>query len=146
MSGTQEDISRAVSQDGEDRIAAPSADWRLSGAATVVLVLATTAFYWQTLHSMVAIWWRSETYAHGFIIAPISIYLIWRQRHVLAATAPRPDWRGFPVLLLLGLGWLVANVTDVLVIEQLCFVAMIPTIVWTMLGWRVTRAILFPLG
>jgi len=146
MSGTPEEIGRTVSPEAGQQVHAPTAAWRMTGVVTVALVLVTVAVFWHTAQSMVAIWWRSETYAHGFIIAPITIYLIWRQRHALAATTPRPDWRGFLVLLPLGLGWLVANVTDVLVIEQLCFVAMIPTIVWTVLGWRVTRVILFPLG
>ncbi|MGA7799190.1 MAG: exosortase A [Gammaproteobacteria bacterium] len=146
MSGSSEDIGPTVSQMSGETGDTPAAGWRWPGIAAVLLIFAVLAVFWQTGQSMVSIWWRSETYAHGFLIGPIAVYLIWRQRHALAEIVPRPDWRGFALLLLLGLGWLVADVTDVLVIEQLCFVAMIPTVVWTVLGWRVVRAILFPLG
>lgn len=113
--------------------------------ATMALILLSFALYWQTLWSMVEIWWRSETFAHGFLILPISIWLIWRQRASLAVMVPRPDRRGLLVLALLGLGWLLAQVADVQVVQQLTFVAMIPVLVVTCLGWAMAHAILFPL-
>src|SRR5450631_4188332 len=44
------------------------------------LLLAIFALYWPTLHSMAAIWWRSETFAHGFLVVPIFLFLVWRRR------------------------------------------------------------------
>ncbi len=113
--------------------------------ATLVLILLSFALYWQTLWSMVEIWWRSETFAHGFLILPISVWLIWRQRASLAVIVPRPDRRGLALLALLGLAWLLAQVADVQVVRQLAFVAMIPVLVVTCLGWDMARVILFPL-
>ena len=40
------------------------------------LLLAIFALYWPTLHSMAAIWWRSETFAHGFLVVPIFLFLV----------------------------------------------------------------------
>ncbi len=31
--------------------------------------------YWQTLAAMAEIWWRSDTYAHGFLVPVISAWL-----------------------------------------------------------------------
>ena len=42
------------------------------------------ALYWETIWSMVSIWQRSETYTHGFLIAPIALWLIWTKREQLA--------------------------------------------------------------
>ena len=66
------------------------------------------AWYGNTVHSMVAIWERSETFAHGFAIVPISAWLIWRRRH--AARRPRTPARfsRLPVLGLVGV-WLAAG-------------------------------------
>ncbi|BCX89809.1 hypothetical protein MIN45_P2182 [Methylomarinovum tepidoasis] len=120
--------------------------WK-SGLFLLALVLAALfALYWPTFASMVAIWERSETFTHGFLIFPISLWLIWRQRDRLRQLQPRPDWRALPVLALLGLGWLTARVVDVLVVQQLAFVAMLIVAVWAVLGWRLAWEMAFPLG
>ena len=129
-----------------DESSAVASGWRAALAALSVALLLLFVAYWQTFFSMVSIWWRSETFAHGMLIFPISLYLIWKRKDVLASLTPQPDWRGLIVLLALGFGWLLANVVDVLVIQQLCFIAMIPVLVWIFLGWRFTWEIAFPLG
>ncbi|PWB56141.1 MAG: exosortase A [Nitrosomonadales bacterium] len=109
-------------------------------------IAAMLAIYQQTVLSTIAIWERSETFAHGFLIVPISLYLIWTRRKSLAGISPRPDFRGLAVLAGLGFGWLLSDAGSVLVVAQYCLVAMIPVAVWTLLGAQVARAIAFPLG
>lgn len=94
---------------------------------------------------MVSIWERSETFAHGFIILPICLWLIWRIRNQIGATLPQANYLGIPVLLLLGFLWLVANYVGVLAIEQLAATMMIPVLVFTLLGWKTTSVMAFPL-
>ncbi len=112
------------------------------GAGLVVLF----AVYWQTFYSMAHIWWRSETFAHGFLIFPISLFLIWRRRRRLLQLAPRPNLHGLWMLGGLGLGWLAAQVVDVQVVQQMIFIAMVVVLTFTLLGWQVTREIAFPLA
>jgi exosortase A len=110
-----------------------------------VTLLATLLLFWPTAWSMVRIWERSETFAHGYVILPISLWLVWRKRAALALVTPRVEWRGLVLLALLGFGWLLARVADVQVVQQLAFVGMLPTLVLTCLGWPLVRVILFPL-
>lgn len=119
----------------------PQAAW-IAIAAVGALLLA----YYATSASIVAIWSRSETFAHGYLIFPISAYLIWSQRKQVARLTPVADTRGLILLALLGLGWLAADLARVLVVQQLALVAMIPALVFTVLGWRVAWALAFPLG
>lgn len=121
-------------------------NWKLAailGALTIVILL---VLYRHTALSAVAIWERSETFAHGYIIFPISLYLIWARREALAKLRPHSDLRGLLVLVLFGFGWLLAEAGKVSVISQYCLVAMIPVAVWTLLGAQVARNIAFPLG
>jgi exosortase A len=122
------------------------AAWRPAGVLAMAGIIALLVGYYPTFRSMVDIWWRSETFAHGFLIFPISLWLIWRRRRALARLAPRPDYRAVPVLVLLGLGWLVAHVSSVLVVEQYALIAMIPALVWLLLGPAITAELAFPLG
>src|SRR3569623_1959788 len=119
--------------------------WRAPLIAVVLAVLALFAFYWETVASMVAIWSRSETFTHGFLILPISLILVWQRRRELARNTPAPDLRPLPMLGVRGVLWLLAHYASVLVIEQLAMIAMVPMVVWVILGRQVTWALLFPL-
>ena len=127
-------------------IARHTPDWTAAALLTVTAVTTLLLLFYQTALSTVAIWNRSETFAHGFLIFPISAYLIWSRRKEIALLTPQPDLRGLPVLLLFGFGWLLAYLARVQVVQQYALVAMIPVLVWIILGLRVTRALTFPLG
>ena len=120
--------------------------WRTLGLACLLALLVLGLVYSSTIASMVAIWVRSETFTHGFLVLPISLWLIWRRRFLLARFVPAPDWRALPLFLPLGFGWLAAHAADVTVLQQLAFVAMIPLTVVSLLGIRVAREIAFPLA
>lgn len=120
--------------------------WR---AYLVLLFASLTVLVWifrETATSLIALWQSSETYTHGFIIFPISLYLIWRERASLAAITPRPDTWPLLALAVLSLCWMIARAADVQVIAQYMFVAMIPALTASLLGNRVARAIAFPLA
>jgi len=108
--------------------------------------LVVAALLQPTFLSMVDIWDRSETYAHGFVILPISLWLVWRDRQRLAAVPLAGDARAFLVIVPLALGWLAARLGGVLVVEQYAFVALWIATVWLVLGFRMLRAAMFPLG
>ena len=143
MKGTAPKAITAVSA---AHISGPVLPWRMATIITLATIMVILAIYQQTVLSTVAIWQRSETFAHGFLIFPISIYLIWTRRKSLTGITPRPDFRGLLVMAGLGFGWLFSDAGSVLVFAQYCLVAMIPVAVWTLLGAQVARAIAFPLG
>lgn len=102
--------------------------------------------FWGTAQSIVAIWYRSGTFSHGFLILPISLYLVWLCRRRLALLQPMPSRAGLLLLGILGFGWLLGDLTSVLVVQQLALVAMLPALVWAVLGTSVARGLLVPLA
>ena len=120
--------------------------WRRILPFLAIALVALFGLYWHTLASMVAIWWRNDTFAHGFLIFPIALYLLWRRRRVVAALTPRPQPWGLLLLAMLGLGWLLAGVAGVATLEQLAMVAMIPALVLILCGGPVVNGLLFPLA
>lgn len=120
--------------------------WRISAALVIGVLLAILGLFWQTAQSMVDIWWRSETFTHGFLIVPISAWLIWSKRHVLAQITPATNHWGLLFLAGFSLLWLVANTVDILVIQQFALVGMMIATVWSLIGSQATWAIAFPLG
>ena len=114
-------------------------------SATSLMICALLVFYFNTASSMTAIWLRSDTFMHGIIVFPISLYLIWRRRHKAAQVPLRPSPFGLSLLAALSVVWAMAKLADVLVIQHIAFVAMILAIIWSMLGGRVILVLLFPL-
>ncbi len=125
---------------------AGSRDSSRAVALFAIILLLQIAVYYQSYWSMVETWWRSETFAHGFLIFPISLYLIWSRRKHLSGIPIQTDYRALPLLAGCGFVWLLASLADVLVIEQLATVAMIPLLVWAILGIEIVWALAFPLA
>ena len=118
---------------------------KLGALLTILTVAAILGVYYKTTWSMIEIWERSDTFAHGFLIFPFSAYLIWGQRKYLSAFQPQPNLMGLLVLAALGFSWLLATLASVLVLEQFFLITMIPAVVWTILGSRIVRELAFPL-
>ena len=76
--------------------------------------------------SFVEIWNSSETYAHGYIILPISLWLIWRRRVNFSLLPATPYWPALVPLGVAGAVWLLARLGDVQVVQQYAFAAMLP--------------------
>jgi exosortase A len=111
------------------------------GLALVLVI----GLYEQTFASMVAIWSRSETFAHAFLVAPISLWLIWRMRPALAALTPGPGPVWLIPLAMAALLWLLGDLAGVNAVAQLAATAMLVLAVPATLGTAVARAIMFPL-
>ena len=120
--------------------------WTFPATLTLLAIIATIAIYRETAWSMVAIWLDSNTFAHGFVILPISAFLVWRKRHELAMLQPVPVSYGPVVLIIPGLIWLLGYLGDVQVVQQFCFVAAIMLLVWVLLGQDVVKLLAFPLA
>lgn len=110
----------------------------------VALVLVTVVFR-DTASSIVRVWNSSETFAHGYIIVPISAWLIWSKRRSLRDQPIEPYWPALVLILLCGAAWFLADLADVQVVRQYAFVAMLPALVLTIAGISVARVIAFPL-
>lgn len=134
-----------ISTQGAASVTAGSAS-RVRIAVLTALLALQLLVYRDTFWSMVSTWWRSETFAHGFLIFPISLYLIWSRREQIRQVRPYADFWALPCLALLGMGWLLANSASVLVVEQFAVVAMIPVLVWAIYGWGRAWSMAFPLA
>ncbi len=113
--------------------------------AAGLFCLALLLIYHETAWSMVYIWSRSDTFAHGFLILPISLWLIWTRRELLDSVSSGPAVWVALLIIPLGLVWLLAWLVDVAVIQQMALVAMMITGVWAIMGHQLGRVLVFPL-
>ncbi|WP_295957138.1 exosortase A [Rhodoferax sp.] len=101
--------------------------------------------FWNTFYGMVAIWARSETFTHGFLVIPIVIWLIWLKRNVLASELPKTNfWILIPIFFT-SIVWLLGNLVSINSVTQLAAVAIVVLLVLSIFGWSITSIIIFPL-
>ena len=123
----------------------PPPAWRRPALALGLLMLGILLLYLDTGITMVGIWSRSDTFAHAFLVPPISAWLIWRGRDRLVGLSPRPALIWLVPLALAALVWFLGDLVSVNAVTQFTLVFMLVVSVPLVLGWPATRAMLFPL-
>lgn len=114
-----------------------------------VLVIAIL-LYWPGMVSLHELWTdtRGETYTSGYMIAALSVWLLWRNRVGLVPTLLPQAWRAAGLLALAAgaLLWAFALRAGI----QIIYLTMLPPLWWLCVlltcGWRAARAAAFPLG
>ncbi|TFW30682.1 exosortase A [Massilia horti] len=120
----------------------------LGGARRIWIALALLApliLYFDTARSIVTLWNNSETFAHGYAVAPICLWLAWRQRETLRTLPLAPWWPALVPAALAGMLWLLGSVAEVQVVRQYALVALFPLAVLAVCGRRYASALAFPL-
>ena len=108
--------------------------------------LSWAGLFYFTIESTVAIWYRSETFAHCFIILPICIYLIKLRWKPLNEAKIQPNYKVMLLLIpLLGM-WLFGSLAKLLVIEQGAAFLILPFLIWAVMGNAVARILAFTMA
>ncbi|WP_198559880.1 exosortase A [Colwellia sp. 12G3] len=111
-----------------------------------LLIFAWALVYQDALVAMEAIWSRSDTFAHGYFILPISLWLLWRDKANLIASTVQPSWLALPLLagsLFVGL---FAYAADINVLGQLSAVTSLIFLLWLLIGNKLAWRYKFPLA
>jgi exosortase len=95
---------------------------------------------------MVEIWANSRTFAHGFLIVPATGYLVWSYRDLWIRHEAYPTIWGLTALFMATCAWLVGGATNVIWLQEVAVVAMIPGLMFTLFGKDVTKTLSWPLG
>ncbi|NWG73173.1 MAG: exosortase A [Rubrivivax sp.] len=139
-------MSAVPSLEGVAGAAVRESAWRRALPLWLAALAWIGFWYRDTALAMWGEWTFSDTYAHGMLVAPISIWLAWRRRHELATLVPQPSpWVLVPMAGA-ALVWFVADLVAVHSATQFAFVTLIVLSVPAVLGVEVARAVMFPLG
>ncbi|MDD2874940.1 MAG: exosortase A [Azoarcus sp.] len=144
-------MTRAVAENGKSENVAISPLINRSAFLRVALTLVVVfvwcvAWYLPTAIEVAAVWWRSETYAHGLIVLPVFAWLVWSKRNSLGGLRPEPiAWLAAPAALA-GFMWLLGKLVSVAAAAHAGFILMLVIGMVATLGWRLSRVLLFPLA
>jgi exosortase A len=121
-----------------------SMQWKIAVSVFLGLFVAFLALFWESIGTLIAVW-GTGTYSHGFLIFPVTAFLIWNCRRTLLQIDPRPEPVGLVLLAGSVCVWLMANVMGIQLGQHFALIAMIQCLVLAIFGWSVTKQILFPL-
>lgn len=99
--------------------------------------------FWPTIAELVEFWRGNDDYSVGQLVPLVAVYLVWRERGKLAATALRPNWWGLAIVgvgLALRFGGLYYAYASA---ERLALVVMISGVILLVAGWRVWRHLIW---
>ncbi len=122
-----------------------SPEWRATLTALTLLLAWIFFWYWETMAAMGAIWARSDTYAHGFIVPPIALWLIWRERSQLKQYQPNATAKLILPLLAAVFFWLLGELTAVNALTQFSVITIIVLSTMSLIGLRLSARMAFPL-
>ena len=125
---------------------APATAWTTPLWAAALAAVGILLVHAETVASIVAIWMRSETFAHGFVVVPIALWLAWRDRREIAQIPARPAWFALGIVAVAGVAWLAMALADVLGLRQFALLFMVQAAVVAVLGTRIAKAALLPLA
>ncbi len=111
-----------------------------------LFILAWALVYKDALVNMEAIWSRSDTFAHGYFILPISLWLLWRDKSNLLASSVQPSWLVLPPLAISLFVGLFAYAADINVLGQLSAVTSLVFLLWMLIGNKQVWRYKFPLA
>jgi exosortase A len=120
--------------------------WRQALIALAAVEAAILLLYGGTVATMVRTWANTETFAHGFVVLPIVLWLVWRERAAVGTLQPGPSPWALAGIALAGLAWLAGRLAEVNAVTQFALTAMIDLAVIAVLGAHVARRLAFPLA
>ena len=99
-----------------------------------------TFFHWLALVS------ANVTYSHALLVPLIAIWLVWRQKDVLALHTPRPSALGGLYLLIASLLWFAGTVAEVRLIQHIALFMGFQGVAASVLGLGIVRVLAFPVA
>ena len=113
--------------------------------SSIVLVSIWGIIYKDALIHMVTVWSQSESYKHCFFIPVIVAYLIYEKKEHLSVSQCKPVWWLVFPLFAGQIGYSLVSELGINILMHVSAYLTLVIIVWSLLGHKQTRIILFPL-
>lgn len=114
---------------------------------SVMLAVLAWVLVWYsgTAQEVFSIWWRSDTFAHGLLVLPISAWLAWRNKDRLIGLQIRPAAVMAVPILAAGFGWLLGELASVASVTHAALAWILIFSLVGVLGFQLARPLAFPI-
>ncbi len=106
-----------------------------------------TVLYWRVFQGLYLNWTAVDSYySHGFLIPPISLYFVWKQRDALLKAPIVPNAWGYVLLVATCLWLLASDFLGLRVFAQVSILPMLAGLILAFFGTRHLQLMWFPLA
>jgi len=113
----------------------------ITGLAVLYIIV-----FFPVWKSLVQAWQSSEEYSHGFLILPISAYIIWKKRETLRAIPARGSRLGIPLILISLFLYVFGFYGEIATLSSLSLLFCLISIVLFLFGFPILKELSFPLA
>ncbi len=123
---------------------------RVGGLRIAAIALALVGFAFAhsgTVRVLWRVWMHNPNYSHGFLIPPIALWLLWRERKSFVGDVdPRGSLYGILIMVPAVILQIFGLRGDIATAQGLSFILAIAGTIWMLFGGRVFRRAAFPLA
>ncbi len=109
-------------------------------------IIGLVAAYSGTLETLWRVWMHNPNYSHGFLIPPLTAWLVWRQRTAFSDRVSPGSWVGLALLLPAALLQIAGLRGEVAMIQGVSLILAIGGIVLQLHGWTALRRLAPPIA
>lgn len=107
------------------------------------VVILWGALFYESVWSTILIWERSPTFNHGFLIAPICIYLVYQKWEMLIRLPFAVAWRAVIAIIPAVFLWVAGQLSHIAFVEQFAAFLLLPMMLWFFCGNAFMKELLF---
>ncbi len=111
----------------------------------ILIAAATVWLYAGTMRELFLSWISDGNYAHGIVVIPVALAIVYAKRATLSVTPIEPAPVGNVLLAFGVVVFAFSKWADVTFIAGLSMVFVVAGLVWTFAGWRMLREVAFPI-
>ena len=108
------------------------------------LIAITLWLYSSILVHLVAQWWKSPDFSHGFFVPLFSAFVVWQERDRLSRICVRPSWFGLAIVLIAMCTLIVGQLGAELFLSRSSLLILLAGLIVLFGGWQYFRAVFFP--
>ena len=115
--------------------------------AITFLVVSFVLLFRNVAASLVHHWYTDDNYSHGFLIVPLSLYLVWERRDQLARITPAPALVSGAIMVFGSVLVLLAGLLGAeLFLSRIAIIGVLIGAVLFILGWPHLKMLAFPIA
>lgn len=117
---------------------------RISIVLSIGLLVSFIVAYFPVWKGLLAAWIGTEEYSHGFLIIPLSVYIVWTKKDDLSEISVMPSGWGLMIVILSLLIYLFAHLAEIVTLASLSMVMFLVGVCIYIFGFAVFRKMMFP--
>lgn len=103
-----------------------------------------TLLYASTFMSLFHTWSTNEDYSHGFLIIPVSLYLLWMKKDELFRQKLMPSNWGFLLIFLWAVLYFIGNAGSISAFTSYSMIVFLMGVIIAATGFHIGKMVLFP--